>query len=569
MKHRLFAWLLIFVMTAGLLCVPAAAISTDNTAGAWKYELRSDGICLTEYAGTDAEVTVPAVLNGQPVTAIGSGCFRGNEKLTEVVIEHGVRIIGQDAFRGCAALKKVRISGSINEIGDRAFSDTGLGSAVIPGSVRSIGAEAFCGCTRLYDIVIEEGVEEWSVGEPEGEFGPGSVTLVEGIETIGQKAFYGCVNLTRMRVPATVVSLGAEALAYTDEGLISGYQITGAAGSEAERYAIENNIDFVALEEENGDSGLCGEAVSWSFDGSTLTISGTGRMYDYAAAERLPWYDLRSRISCAVIDEGVTSLGEYIFSDSAVSDVTLPRTLEVVGKEAFGGCAALKEITFPGDAPRFAEDAFLGTTVMARYPGENGTWTVDVQKDYGGDVAWRVEGSHSFADVQVGSFYYDPVMWALENGITTGTDSSHFSPLQSCDRAQAVIFLWRVKGRPAPQGSAFPFVDVAADAFYRDAVLWAVEERITTGTGNHEFGPFLPCSRAQIVTLLWRSMGSPEPASLDTPFVDVDPGIWYGPAVAWAVEQGITTGISDDCFGVYDVCNRAQMVTFLYRAFHK
>ena len=568
MKHRLFAWLLVLTLTAGLLGVPAAAISPDSAAGDWKYELRSDGICLTEYLGADTRVTVPDTLNGQRVTAIGSGCFRGNTGLTEVELPHSIRIIGEEAFRGCSALKKIRLSGSVNEIGARAFAHTGLTSAVIPGSVRTIGEEAFLGCEKLYNIVIEEGVEDWPQVDIGDDFGSGSVTLVEGIETIGERAFYGCINLTRMRVPATVASLGSQALAYADGGLLSGYKITGLAGTEAERYATENGIEFAAVEPADGDSGICGEDAAWSFADGRLTISGTGRMYDYAAAECLPWYALRGQITSAVVEEGVTSLGEYAFFGSAVVQVTLPRSLTVVGREAFGSCAGLAELTFPGDAPEFAENAFLGTTLTAWYPGGNATWTAELRKDYGGDVTWKCEGGLPFVDVPADSFYYDPVAWAVEQGVTTGTDGTHFSPNAECQRAAVVTFLWRAMGRPEPQGSALSFVDVEDGAFFREAVQWAVEKNITSGTDAAHFSPYLPCNRAQVVTFLWRTMGCPEPEDLDTPFTDVDAGSWYGPAVAWAVEEGITTGMSADLFGVNNVCNRAQIVTFLYRTLH-
>ena len=568
MKHRVLAWLLVIAMAVGLLGVPAAAISPDSTAGDWKYELTSGGISLTEYLGSDTKVTVPEVLGGQRVIVIGTGCFRGNTDLTEVEISHGIRVIGEEAFRGCSELKKVRISGSVNEIGARAFAGTGLVSAVIPGSVRTIGEEAFLGCEKLYNIVIEEGVEDWTMVDIGDDFGSGSVTLVEGIEIIGKKAFYDCINLTRMRVPATVKSLGEASLAYADSGRLSGYHITGFADTEAERYAVANGIEFVAVEPADPNSGICGEDVRWSFEAGKLTISGTGRMYDYTAADCLPWFGLRDQITCAVIEEGVTSLGEYTFSDSAVSRITLPLSLAFVGKEAFGRCDALTEITFHGDAPEFAENAFLGTTVTAWYPGGNGTWTAEVRKDYGGDVTWKCEGGLPFVDVPVGAFYYDPVAWAVEKGITTGTDASHFSPNADCQRAAVVTFLWRAMDNPAPKGNTMSFVDVPEGAFFRDPVQWAVEQNITSGTDTTHFSPYMPCNRAQVVTFLWRTMGCPEPESLDTPFTDVDAGSWYGHAVAWAVEEGITTGMSADVFGVNNVCNRAQIVTFLYRTIH-
>ena len=173
-----------------------------------------------------------------------------------------------------------------------------------------------------------------------------------------------------------------------------------------------------------------------------------------------------------------------------------------------------------------------------------------------------------FEDVPAGAFYFDPVEWAVEKGITTGATETTFNPNGDCQRAQVVTFLWRAAGSPEPTKNENPFTDVEEKDFFYKAVLWAVEEGITNGLTADTFGPFALCNRAQVVTFLWRAMG--EPASdAEVAFTDVEQGKFYTTAVAWAVENNITNGISATEFGVDGTCNRAQVVTFLYRAYQK
>ena len=170
-----------------------------------------------------------------------------------------------------------------------------------------------------------------------------------------------------------------------------------------------------------------------------------------------------------------------------------------------------------------------------------------------------------FVDVATGSYYEDAVDWAVENGITQGTDDTHFSPDGICTRAQAVTFLWRAAGSPKPETRAMPFTDVPAGSYYYDAVLWAVENGITEGTSNTTFSPNATCTRAQIVTFLWRSEKSPA-AGTANPFADVKSTAYYADAVLWAVREDITKGTTNTTFSPDADCTRAQIVTFLWRS---
>ena len=174
--------------------------------------------------------------------------------------------------------------------------------------------------------------------------------------------------------------------------------------------------------------------------------------------------------------------------------------------------------------------------------------------------------NNPFLDVNETHFYHESVLWAVENGVTNGVDGSHFGPMGVCNRAQVVTFLWRAAGSPEPQSAENPFTDVKTGTWYTDAVLWAVEKGITNGLTADTFGPNTVCNRAQVVTFLHRANGCPEPEGTDDPFTDVAEGSFYAKAVLWALENGVTTGASDTTFNPNGQCLRAQVVTFLYRA---
>ena len=172
----------------------------------------------------------------------------------------------------------------------------------------------------------------------------------------------------------------------------------------------------------------------------------------------------------------------------------------------------------------------------------------------------------SFIDVPAGMYYSEPVAWAVENGITNGTGANTFSPDAICSRGQVVTFLWRAQGSPEPISTVNQFTDAVPGSYYYKAMLWAVEQGITTGTGNGAFSPDMSCNRDQVVTFLWRAQGKPAPTNTNNPFKDVTPGSYYYDAVLWAVENGITTGTGKDTFSPGMSCSRGQIVTFLQRA---
>ena len=177
--------------------------------------------------------------------------------------------------------------------------------------------------------------------------------------------------------------------------------------------------------------------------------------------------------------------------------------------------------------------------------------------------------TNPFTDVHTGEYYYEPVLWAVNHNplITNGTSATTFSPEATCTRGQVVTFLWRAAGEPEPKSMNNPFTDVSKAAYYNKAVLWAVEQGITNGTSATTFSPNDPCTRAHVVTFLWRFEHEPD-AYGSNPFKDVQANQYYTNAVLWAVSEGITNGTDATHFSPDSPCTRGQIVTFLYRDLH-
>ena len=175
-----------------------------------------------------------------------------------------------------------------------------------------------------------------------------------------------------------------------------------------------------------------------------------------------------------------------------------------------------------------------------------------------------------FTDVSETDYFYDAVLWAVKEGVTNGTSETKFSPNDPCTRAQVVTFLWRAFGSPANDSDDNPFTDIVADGYYFDAVVWAVNRGITKGTSATTFSPNASCTRAQVVTFLWRTAGEPAAeAGTEIVFTDIQTDTYYYEAVLWAVANGVTNGANATTFNPSGTCTRAQIVTFLYRALGK
>ncbi len=338
-------------------------------------------------------------------------------------------------------------------------------------------------------------------------------------------------ELTEVEIPADVVKQIAEAVnnpANDAESL----EIVFTDGTSIE-------FDAVALGEKAAQA-----------DGLDITISilpsekAKANNAQKEAINGRPFYDI-----------SVTSGGEYISDMGGHISVHAPYELKD-GEKASG--IVVYYVDDNGNRER-CETSY--DSVKKRV-----TWKLDQHGIYMIDYN-KALANNQFTDVSKDAYYFDAVLWALDNGITEGTSATTFSPDASCTRAQMATFLWRAAGSPAPTTTDCPFTDVSEDAYYYTAVLWAVEKGITVGTSVTTFSPDAPCTRGQMATFLWRNAASPAPIGSKTPFTDVPADAYYANAVQWAYEQEITGGTSATTFSPDASCTRAQMVTFLYRYF--
>ena len=340
-------------------------------------------------------------------------------------------------------------------------------------------------------------------------------------------------------------------------------------------------------------SGKCGPNLSWFYNKYTgnMTITGSGEMDHWISINKVPWYQFAGQITNLSLPTGLTKIGQYAFYGcSSLQNVTIPDTVTSIEKYAFQNCSSLKGAVIGKGVESIEEGAFRDCLALAKaailnpncvFPENNSTTIGDAAlrqpviysvKDsavekYAADKGYTFIdiGIPPFADISGSAYYADPVLWAVVLDITNGTSDTTFSPDAACTRAQVLTFLWRATGCPKPVDTVNFFTDIKHDAYYYKAVLWAVEQGITLGTSERAFSPEASCTRAQVVTFLWRASGQPEPESGVNPITDVAPNAYYYKAVLWAMEQGVTTGTSETAFSPDSTCTRGQIVTFLYR----
>ena len=328
--------------------------------------------------------------------------------------------------------------------------------------------------------------------------------------------------------------------------------ITGAQGEVS--YAVKSGSESLLTKGE---------------DGKFTAKSGTGTAYITATAAQTANYkqtsiDIPVELSKAHLTAKADDKSMYV-NDTVPADLTVSYTGFVNGdtKDKVVDQDATASIAAEVDGKTTGTFAITTNTDTKLKPGMEDNYTVAVQN---GTLTIMDDNTmlNYFVDVKAADYYYDAVLWAAQNGITNGTDATHFSPDELCTRAQAVTFLWRTAGSPAPKSDVMPFTDVPVGSYYYDAVLWAVENGITLGTSATTFSPNETCTRAQIVTFLWRFERCPA-AGGENPFSDVSSRAYYADAVLWAVERGITNGTSETTFSPDESATRAQIVTFLYR----
>ena len=403
----------------------------------------------------------------------------------------------------------------VSRIGDFAFSGCNhLSSVSFPDSLQSFGAYAFSQ-TGLKTIAIPKGVTQISIGLFTECHGLQEVTLHNKINYIGISAFSGCSNLKNIELPKIVDTV-----------------CDGAFKDCA-------SLEHISLPSLTGIPDYCFEGCSSLSDITLCPDLKTIGTFSFRGCTSL------KKITLPASTEWIR---DHAFVNTGLTSITIPYGMKLISENAIGfgtGAAAPENFTIYG---------FAGT-VGESYASKNNIRFVPID----GTI-------DAFFDVPDQAFYREAVGWAVENDVTKGIRPDAFAPNDVCTRAQVVTFLWRAMGSPEPNVKSCPFYDVGEKSYYRKAVLWALENEITTGTSSNTFSPDMGCTRGQVVTFLWRTAHSPAPGNTDTGFTDVAPKAFYAKAVAWAVESKITKGMTDTTFAPEDTCTRGQIVTFLFRA---
>ena len=310
--------------------------------------------------------------------------------------------------------------------------------------------------------------------------------------------------------------------------------------------------------------------VSYVLSDGVLTVSGSGECTNAWMNNYSP-----NNVTKIVIGSGITSIGRAAFQGCAyVKSVDIANGVTKICRGAFTQCWALESVIIPTSVNTIEMTAFgnaiSGSTMNdVYYCGSAAQWgriSIGEHNDslLKASFHYNYDPNMSFTDVAAGSYCYDAVQWAVANGITNGTDATHFSPNAGCTRGQVVTFLWRAAGEPTVGGNV-GFVDVAPGSYCYEAVKWAVANGITKGTDATHFSPNATCTRGQVVTFMYRAEGEPAVGG-NVGFIDVAAGSYCYNAVQWAVANGITKGTDATHFSPNATCTRGQVVTFLYRA---
>lgn len=482
--------------------------------------------------------------------------FSGCASLAEITLPDGLKALGEKVFSGCAALKSVKIPAEVTVIPTEAFSGcSSLESITIPKNVSHINERAFDGCTALKKVDYLGSDTDWS-----------QVTKETGNNVLdnAEKSFTRTDHehkYTDTVIPPTCTERGCTVhLCACGDKREDSY--TPPLG-----HSYKGGICVrCGILDPNGDTQHKHDFIpsvtkpTCLTEGFTTYACSCGECYtkDYVSAVGHKT-QLQNAKAAGCMTGGYTGDEVCTFCGKVFKQGSVIFALGHDPQPARVKAPTCNGSGYTGDliCMRCGDMTQIGNTVAATG-----------HKFFGGVCsvcgAKGAEAVPEFDDVKPGAFYFDAVQWAVKNGITNGTGKSTFSPNDVCSRYQIVMFLWRAAGQPEAK-AAVSFADVKHGDIFYEAVQWAVERGITKGTSSTSFSPFAPCTRGQIVTFLYRSAGSPK-VSGACDFSDVSAGSFCHDAVIWASSEGITKGTSAGHFSPNEGCTRAQVVTFLYRA---
>lgn len=540
MTKRIASFILVLILALGLL--PFGALA-DETGGAeiiasgdcssqlnpdsvsWKLDsnglltisgkgyMNNYGLSLSKTAPWGTDIKSVVVESG--VLNVGARSFYHCDKLTSVTLSESVDGIGNSAFEGCTSLRSIDLPDSLDYICDSLFKGcTALESVVIPEKVIDIRESAFAGCTNLTEVYFPDGLKDIKSGAFEYCRKLKSVTIPDSVLFPGSSIFARCYSLESVKLSANQVGIGN----YTFVGCTNLKSLTiGKNFSFAGEYAFGLDINGLYDSVSYGAVPYLNDVY---YAGSPAEWTNVEYCKENFQLARIHYYDTGS--------------------NHKYTDTVYPASCTSTGRIEHVCTCGIK---------------------YTEYLCELGHEFVD-------NICVRCGASAStdgFTDISSDKYYFDAINWAVGSGITLGTTESTFSPNDVCTRAQIVTFLWRAAGRPVYNDGVLQFVDVPQSAYYYNAVKWAERNNITEGTDSTHFSPNATCTRAQIVTLLMRANRFTDDAP-KVDFVDVTDGSYYYKAVCWATKYGVTLGTDATHFSPNAGCTRAQVVTFLYRA---
>ena len=507
------------------------------------------------------------------VTSVADKLFSQKYNITEVHLPDTITTVGERAFDQIHGLNYINIPKSLTTLtGIQAFGYGGwdnleagewqVDTLYVPAALATWNQCAFSG-NKYTTAVLENGLHMV------GSYGISNnayltdVKMASTVQYLKNNAFSECTALESIELPEGLLYIGNQAFQgdpLKSVDLPDSVKYVGTQAFESLKYDYSTGstvITYVGAPEIKLGGGVTG--LGWNAFYKDAKLTAVLGSQQNLLVERCDFTETPD-----VVWDGKTNIpaGDW-------SRVPAGTVLEITGNVRIDGTLIIEDgakviVTRDGDL-----EIGLGATVdtskitFIRVPSNP---TQPVTPSTPSTPTTPEQPEFRFADVQdKNAYYYDSVYWAVENGITNGITATLFGPDGSCTRAQAVTFLWRAAGEPAPTSTDMPFTDVPADAFYRTAVLWAVENGVTNGTSATTFSPDATCTRAQIVTFLWRSQKLPV-VNYAMNFSDVDSGAFYAEAVRWAVSENVTAGTSATTFTPNATCTRAQIVTFLYRA---
>ena len=484
-------------------------------------------------------------------------------------VPEGVQKLENRAFYQCHGVTEVRLPSSVRELDYEVFFDcTSLKRADFSAISCEFDISVFSGCSGLEWITLSKTYPYYKQDNQGALYNknmtcllycPGGYTgdfvVPFGVKEIRYNAFAGCGALKTVTIPGSVGVIDQDAFAdcTTLERVVIGKGVkTIGSYAFARCFALKRiEIPYTVTTIESGAFWYCTSLQNIVMHHGVKTIEDSA----FEGCESLTF---------VTIPDSVTYMGESLFVGcTALTAVVLPSAIETPDGGMFRGCENLRDLYFRGPAPSAGGlEYYLDANRMTLHyvEGQEGwtapSWHGFVTKTWSGNVAM---------DVVPSDYFYIPVRWAMDKGITNGVGNDLFKPEDSCTRGQIVTFLWRSAGCPEPVTTESPFTDLWADEYYYKAVLWAAEQGITKGVADGLFAPEETCTRGQIVTFLWRAKGKPIPTSNESVFKDVSEDAYFAQAVLWAAEQGITNGVEEGRFAPDEECTRGQIVTFLWR----